>query len=425
MQFSQILILIMVCLSFILHPSIYAQDRSYQLPSLPTAQQPKAQQPTAQPIPIAPQANQNQVPAQAIQPSNDPKNNRIDAKLAPEPLSLREYEERMRDYIATNQSNISIHQVVMEILDDLMADMRLLRLEQISPLAIRGVGLTPNLAGNFGLWTENELISRINRLTSVSLRYCVSCQSLKTSVENGEWVLKLGWVKQEDMYQEAQKLGVMAFMDLFVSYIPGANMVSLSAKIYRADSGAILWSQTYMSDSSTAAILRTGDRIQTRDEVFRELTRKIEQRPYYGYTLWLGGGMVPFAGPQGNINFIAPGIKIYEKFGEDKRFLYALFFEGVINFTSNPILGGFMGAQVLYRINQPNLNDIQVWAGGSGSLFLASLTGGNTVAMEALVDLIMQFRLGLGASLFYAVPVDFGGFDIGGLGYKFRFTFNY
>ena len=58
------------------------------------------------------------------------------------------------------------------------------------------------------------------------------------------------------------------------------------------------------------------------------------------------------------------------------------------------------------------------------STFISGLEG-NTVAFESTFDLIMQFRLGFGVSAFYAIPVDFGGADLGGLGYKFRFTFNF
>ena len=77
-----------------------------------------------------------------------------------------------------------------------------------------------------------------------------------------------------------------------------------------------------------------------------------------------------------------------------------------------------------YRVNRPNLNDIQIWAGSAIQFFVAGLQG-NTLTFESNLDLIMQFRLGLGVSIFYAIPVDFGGFDLGGVGYKFRFTFNF
>ena len=87
-------------------------------------------------------------------------------------------------------------------------------------------------------------------------------------------------------------------------------------------------------------------------------------------------------------------------------------------------MGAFFGGTLQHRINRPNLNDIQMWAGAALSTFISGLEG-NTIAFESTFDLIMQFRLGFGVSAFYAIPVDFGGADLGGFGYKFRFTFNF
>jgi hypothetical protein len=330
----------------------------------------------------------------------------------------------MRQYIKSNNSSLTIYQVVNELLDDLLADVRDLRLDQVSPLSIRGVGLSPNLSPLFGQWVEGELTARLIQSSKLTLRYCTPCQSVKTDVEGGEWVLKLGWTSHSDMQATARAIGVKSFMDVFVSFVPGANQVMLTVRIYHAETGAIVWAESYTSDASTAAILRSGDRVMTREEAYKELSRKIEQRPYYGYTLYFGGGMIPFEGPAGNIDFNTLGIKFYEKFGEDQRTLFGIVAESAINIFSNPLMGAFFGGTLQHRINQPNLNDIQMWAGGALEFFIAGLQG-NTLVFEGTFDLIMQFRLGLGASVYYAVPVAFGSYDIGGVGYKFRFTFNF
>lgn len=339
-------------------------------------------------------------------------------------LSAREYEQRMRQYIRSGDSSISIYHVVAEILDDVMADVQRLRLAQVSPMAIRGVAVSPNLSPLFAQWVEGELTSRFNQSADISIRYCASCQSLRTSVEGGEWVLKLGWSSQKDMETAAELLGVNAFLDAHVSFIPEANQVIISFKIFSAKQGQVLWAETYTSDQTTAAILRSGERVMTREEAYRELTRKIEARPYYGYQIYFGGGMIPYEGPPGNTDFITAGIRFYEKFGEDKANLFGIFIESAVNVFSNPLFGAFFGGIYQRRINRPNLNDIQLWGGGALSFFLAGVEG-NTLAMESTFDAIMQFRLGLGVSLYYAVPVEFAGFDLGGFGYKFRFTFNF
>lgn len=330
----------------------------------------------------------------------------------------------MRQYIRSGDDTISIYHVIDELLDEMMADVQRLRISQVSPLAIRGVAVSPNLTSLFAQLVEGSITSRFNQTSDIKLRYCASCQSLKTQVNGGEWVLKLGWTSQEDMESAARVLGVNSFLDAHLSYIPGANQVMLTVKIFSVQHGTILWAETYSSDETTAAVLRSGERVMTREEAYRELTRKIEARPYYGYQLYFGGGMIPFEGPLGDIDFITLGIKFYEKFGQDKRHQFGIFGESALNVFTNPLLGAFFGGMYQKQINTPNLNDIQFWGGGALSFFVAGIQG-NTVTFESMFDVIMQFRLGLGLSIYYSIPVAFGLYDIGGLGYKFRFTFNF
>ena len=366
------------------------------------------------PIPSAPQASISSEPIKRpVRPSGEKRTR-----------TAEERSRRMRDYIRSGDDTISIYHVIAELLDELMADIQKLRISQVSPLAIRGVAVSPNLTPLFAQLVEGSITSRFNQSSDIKLRYCASCQSLRTEVDGGEWVLKLGWTKQEDMQAAARLIGVNAFLDAHLSFIPAANQVMLTVKIFSVNNGAVLWAETYSSDETTAAILRSGERVMTREEAYRELTRKIEARPYYGYQLYFGGGMIPFEGPLGDIDFITLGIKFYEKFGQDKRNQFGIFGESALNVFTNPLLGAFFGGMYQRLINTPNLNDIQFWGGGALSFFVAGIQG-NTLSFESMFDVIMQFRLGLGLSIYYAIPVAFGLYDVGGLGYKFRFTFNF
>jgi TolB-like protein len=339
-------------------------------------------------------------------------------------VSEQEVSARMKQYVQSGQRAITVHQIVEEMIDDFIADSRDLNIAALSPLAIRRVGMTPNLSPAFGEWTESELITALNRHTDIQVKRCIACNALRSSLQGDEWVVQLGLIEQRELAEEAQRLGVVAFMDAFVSYVPGANVVSLNVQIYRAEDGKVLWSETYRSDATTAAILRSGDRVLTRSEARAELVRKIEQRPYYGYSAWFGIGYLPYSGPAGGITGIAPGIRLYEEFGEDKRYMFGIFAEGFLNFASNPITGAFIGATMQYQINEPNLNDVIMRAGGSVAGFLAG-TEGNSFALQGDFDLIMQFRLGAGVSVMYFVPTTFAGADLGGLGAKARVTFNF
>lgn len=237
-------------------------------------------------------------------------------------------------------------------------------------------------------------------------------------------MVKLGHVRQEDLRKEAKRLGIVTFMDAFVSYVPGANMVTLNLQVFRASDGKVLWSETYQSDATTAAILRSGDRVLTRDEARGELVRKIEQRPYYGYQVLAGAGYIPYDSPLGGINGMLVGGRIYEKFGADKRYMYGFHGEGFLNIGSNPLVGAFLGAAFMYQVNEPNLNDPIYRVGGIAQGFVAG-TEGNSFAMEAVFEAIFQFRLGASISAFYFMPTQFAGADLGGLGFKARAVLNW
>src|SRR5690606_6272540 len=111
-----------------------------------------------------------------------------------------------------------------------------------------------------------------------------------------------------------------------------------------ADDGRVLWTETYRSDATTAAILRTGDRVLPRVERVKELERLLEARPTYGHILYVGGTHIPHDGPRGGITGAALGYRLYEKFGKDRRWMFGIGAEGFANFGDNALLGSFVGA---------------------------------------------------------------------------------
>ncbi len=342
-----------------------------------------------------------------------------------EPLSRAEANQRMRNYVGSSASKITINQIVQEMVDDFTADVKKLNLAAISPMAIRGVATTPNLTPSYSDWVHSQLINSIARHARLNVKRCISCGALTTELDGDEWVVSLGQTTQEELAEVAKNLGVIAFLDVYLAYDPGANTVSMSVQIYRATDGKVLWSETYMSDATTAAVLRSGERLQTREEAYEELVRKIQEKPYYGYQLTIGMGVIPYDSPSaGSLTGIQIGGRIYEKFGEDKRLLYGLHGESFIKIGENAIAGAFVGALGQYQINEPNLNDPIYRVGGLVQGFIAG-SEGNSVAIEANAEAIFQFRLGASLGLMYFRPVTFAGSQLGGFGAKARFLFNW
>jgi len=352
---------------------------------------------------------------------------KAETKTKPAKDDLERYyqvRESARRQIQSGQNQVHIYQLVEEMVDEVVADVDDLNANVVSPIAVRRIGLSPNLSQQFGQFVEATLVSNLANNTPMTLKRCVACESLRSRVEDGQWVVSLGLVEQKDLVREAKRLGVVAFLDAKFSWFPGANIVAMEVEITRAKDGAILWSETYRSDSTTAAILRTGDRVLTRRERVKELERKLEARPYYGHILYLGGSHIPYDSPQGGISGMAIGYRLYEKFGEDRRWMFGIGAEGFAKFGQNALLGSFVGAALHYELFARNLSSPTSRVGVAGEGFFAG-NEGNSAAIEAMVDATLQFRLGLGASVMYFVPTKFAGYDLGGIGWKVRASFNW
>ncbi|MFW5968517.1 MAG: hypothetical protein ACOCV2_13420, partial [Persicimonas sp.] len=296
----------------------------------------------------------------------------------------------------------------------------------------RRLGVTPNLSADFAGFVEGTIVSSIASQTSVAIKRCVSCDAVRSRQEDGEWVVTMGLAGQDDLEREAERIGVDNFMNAHLSYFPEANVVAMQVDVMRASDGAILWSETYRSDATTAAILRSGDRVMSRAERVEELERKLEERPEFGYAAHFGISTIPYDIPAGSITGAAGGVRLFELLGDQKRWRYGIGADGFANFStgsggdasSQALVGGFFGATAQYRIRPIDLNEAVFWTGPTVNGFLAG-TEGNSMSVEWDLEGIFQFRLGAGATLMYFVPVRFAERDLGGLGYKVRVSFNW
>ncbi len=337
-----------------------------------------------------------------------------------------EIREATRRQLQTGQNAVHIYQLVEEMVDEVVADVSAFANPTvISPAAVRMVGLTPNLNAEFGQFVEATLVTSLASGAGITLKRCMACESMRSRIEDDDWVVTLGMTRQEDLQREAKRLGVKAFLEARFSWFPGANIVALNVQFVRAEDGAILWAETYRSDATTAAILRSGDRVVSRAEREKELERLLEARPYYGHMLYVGGSFIPYDGPQGGIGGAALGYRLWEKFGEDRRWMFGIGAEGFLNLSPlNPLLGSFIGASFGYELFPPDLNEPIYRVGGTVAGFIAGQEG-NSISFQADFDMVLQFRLGFGVSAMYFVPVQFAGADLGGFGGKARASFNW
>ena len=69
----------------------------------------------------------------------------------------------------------------------------------MSPLAVKLVRLSSNLRPEFARTLETRLIARLTNSTNVKVAMCAECTSLRSRVEDGNWMLTMGAVNGDDL----------------------------------------------------------------------------------------------------------------------------------------------------------------------------------------------------------------------------------
>ncbi|HVV52284.1 MAG TPA: hypothetical protein VHO06_21625, partial [Polyangia bacterium] len=341
----------------------------------------------------------------------------------PRPATPSQVEELIR----RSHDNVDFFELVDDIIDEMARRIGQEDPNVVSPLAIRLVRLSANMRPEFAHTLESRLVARLINATQVKVVVCAECEALRSSVEDGNWVLKLGAVNQDDLRRLGEKVGIKTFMDVDFTYSPDQQVIWMEASVFRASDGGVVWSDAYRSDGTMAALLRTGRRIPTRAERAAELEQKINGRPNYGYGISLGVAQMGYTAPTGDIVGAQASLRFHEKFGEDQSSLFGLsagIFTTGLPSNGQAINSILLGAYGSHDLSAPNLNKPELWVyGEAGGMFTGNQ--GNTFYFESGLDVHLKFRLSLMLGLMYVVPTTYANYDLGGLGYRLRVAINW
>ena len=335
---------------------------------------------------------------------------------------------RTEELIRKARTEVNFYELVDEMLDEVVYQLGKQDAIALSPLAIRLVRLSPDLRPEFAGTLEARLLARIAQATTIRTAVCIECTSMRSRVENGQWLVTLGAVRQEDLQRIGRAQGIKAFVDLGFTFNPLSNVIWMEATAFRASDGGVIWSDSYRSNATTAMLLRTGRSIPSRADRLEELEHKLQGRPFFGYMVGVGLARLAYNGPTGDISGPLMTVRIHERFGEDQQQLFGLsvgiFFTGVPEAGKNVLNSLMSGAYYSINLSEPNLNNPELWFYGElGGMF--SGNQGNTFYGESGLDLHLKWRFSLVGGLQYLMPTHFADHDLGGLGYRLRLALNW
>lgn len=342
------------------------------------------------------------------------------------PLTARDLAKARNDtavdeVILRGANTIAISTLVDEAVDELVHDLRKLDENLVSPVAIRTVTVSSNLKAAFAQDLEARLVAALSQSTNLALVHCAACRALRSRVENGAWVVSMGPVDARELARLGESIGARTFLEIDYSYWSGTNTTALQARLVRASDSHILWSESYASDETTAALLRGSERSKSREERRQELERMMEGRPYYGYAAGLGTGYLSWDRPAGGVTGGTAMIRLYEKFGPNRESSFGLQVQGFVNLSA-PLFGAFVGAVFMHDLSAPSLHLPELRVGGGLGGWLIG-TEGNSFYVEGLAQMMLKFRFGLEAAVIYLKPTKYLETDLGGLGARAGLVF--
>lgn len=234
-----------------------------------------------------------------------------------------------------------------EVLDDLMGDfefdLKNGNVNGLKDLAIRNIAVSENVPPSFKSHLDLLITEKILRNAKTRVVQCLPCKSKKTTLSGDQVIITSPETNPAELARIAKVSGIANFMDVAFAYQP-TGMV-LSMYISDPETGSIVWSRSYNSETSRAAAFRRGVDYNQIDQARKQM----EYVPTVQYRLTV----YYFNEPN---NFVARtsalglGFRMMERYDNRKK---EVGFELNYIMDSSSIIGG----------TNPPANRINIWSG--------------------------------------------------------------
>lgn len=216
-------------------------------------------------------------------------------------------------------ASIPFHQVLDELLSELHRDVRVLARDDISPLALASVEVTPNLTEDALVVLENGVTTTLQQIQGLQQVRCAACVSIRSRVEDDSWVVSRGITSRADARRVASDLGVKSFLFVDLEWVETRKQdyLVLNAEITQATSGMIIFSRRYLSTKTRAAYKRRGKKRLTDTPRVQEVLELLQEKPQYTHQLGVANVSLP-----DDVRAVGFSYRLGEIIGEEKRWTY-------------------------------------------------------------------------------------------------------
>lgn len=331
--------------------------------------------------------------------------------------------ERLIEQMNETRGEVTLGELVDEILADVMAELDRIPPRFVSPLAIRQITLGSNVSPRYARRLRNHLIAQIHAGTEVRVVRCVECDATRTKIEDGKWIVTRGVVTTRQMQQVGEAIGAKAFLDVAFGFEPDDGMVEMDFQLIRVRDAAVLWAESFRADETTPVLMRSSDAPMKREDRLRDLEMLLEGRPYYGIAASAGFMLIPYEDPvAGDITGATAGFRVYERFGVERRVMFGLDLMGFLN--TSRLAGGLISAGAWWVPLPPDLINPELRLGGKAGAFIAG-SEGNAGVFQVGAEVLLRYRFGLYLYALFMTKSMFNGFNLGGVGTATGLSFNW
>ena len=206
----------------------------------------------------------------------------------------------------------SFYQVLDEVLSDFEYDLKSGQVIGLKDVSIRNVATSENIPPSFKSHLDLLVSERILKTTHTRIVHCLACRSKRATLNGENMVISSLDGNSAELARIAKLNGIQNFMDIAFAYQPTGMILSL--QISDAETGTMMWSRTYNSESTRAMAQRRGVDYQELEDAKTkmEYTPTIQSKPTL-YTV-----MAPKAG-SGYSTALVFGYRVMERYDNRRK----------------------------------------------------------------------------------------------------------
>ncbi|MFN7685061.1 MAG: hypothetical protein ACK5QT_06580 [Oligoflexia bacterium] len=155
-------------------------------------------------------------------------------------------QEKMRNF----------YTVLEDLVSDFEYDLKNGQVSGLRDLSVRGLAVNELVPASFKTHLELVITERLLKAAKVRMIQCLQCRARKTVLSGDQMVISGPETNPNEMSRIARQAGIQNFMDIAFSYQPTGMVLSLY--ITEADTGSVIWSRSYNSETSRTSAYRRG-----------------------------------------------------------------------------------------------------------------------------------------------------------------------